>query len=118
MASANHVGWFEITGKDAAKSQQFYRDLFGWPVDSDNPNNYGMVQGDQFPIGGGIAGSIDGKPLVTVYVDVDDLQATLDRAKSLGGDVVMPPMAVQEGLQIAQFKDIDGNVIGIMKGMG
>ncbi len=58
---------------------------------------------------------MDGKPLVTVYVDVDDLQATLDKAKSLGGEVVMPPMDVPGGPSIAQFKDMDGNIIGIMK---
>lgn len=56
-------------------------------------------------------------PTVTIYVDVDDLQKTLDRATSLGGPVVMPAMEVegQGGLKIAQFKDPDGNVIGIMK---
>ena len=116
MASKNPVGWFEILGKDAAKTQQFYRDLFGWPIDANNPMNYGMLQGDQFPVGGGIAASMDGKPMVTIYVDVEDLQATLDKATSLGGNIVMPPMQVQEGLQVAQFSDPDGNVIGIMKG--
>jgi predicted enzyme related to lactoylglutathione lyase len=115
MAKGNPVGWFEILGKDAAKTQKFYADLFGWNVDASNPMNYGMVQGDGYPIGGGLAASQDGKPMVTVYVDVDDLQAALDKAKSLGGEVVMPPMDVPGGPSIAQFKDPDGNVIGLMK---
>jgi predicted enzyme related to lactoylglutathione lyase len=114
MANANPVGWVEIMGKDAARAQKFYGDLFGWKVDAANPMNYGMVQGDDYPVGVGIAGSMDGKPLVTAYVTVDDLQATLDKAKSLGGEIVMPPMDVPEGPKIAQFKDPDGNVIGIM----
>jgi predicted enzyme related to lactoylglutathione lyase len=118
MASKNPVGWFEIMGKDAAKTQKFYADLFGWPVDANNPMNYGMVMGDGYAVGGGLGASMDGKPLVTVYVEVEDLQATLDKAASLGGSVVMPPMDVQDGPKIAQFKDIDGNVIGIMKGQG
>ena len=118
MPKGNPIGWWEITGKDAAKSQKFYADLFGWNVDANNPMNYGMVMGDGHAVGGGIAGSMDGKPLVTVYVDVDDLQATLDKATSLGGQVVMPPMQVPDGPNIAQFKDIDGNVIGIMKAPG
>ena len=50
---------------------------------------------------------------MTVYVDVDDLDKTLEKAKGLGAEVVMPPMDVPVGLKIAQFKD--GNVIGIMK---
>ncbi len=117
MAKGNPVGWFEILGKDAAKAQKFYRDLFGWPVDANNPMNYGMVQGDDHPVGGGIGGSMDGKSQVTVYVSVDDLQATLDKAKSMGGEIVMPPNDVPGGPSIAQFKDPDGNVIGLMKAM-
>jgi predicted enzyme related to lactoylglutathione lyase len=52
-----------------------------------------------------------------VYVTVDDLQATLDKAKGLGGEVLMPPMEVPGGPTIAQFKDPQGNLIGIMKPM-
>jgi predicted enzyme related to lactoylglutathione lyase len=116
MARGNKVGHFEIMGKDAAKTQQFYRDVFGWNVDANNPMNYGLVAGSDGGIGGGIGGAMDGKPVVTVYVDVDDLQGTLDKAKSKGAEVLMPPMEVegQSGLKIAQFRDPDGNIIGVM----
>jgi predicted enzyme related to lactoylglutathione lyase len=115
MASANPIGWVEIIGKDGAKAQQFYSNLFGWEVDAANPMNYGMVQGDDHPVGVGIGQAMDGKPLLTAYITVDDLQATLDKAKGLGAEVVMPPMDVPGGPSIAQFKDPDGNVVGIMK---
>jgi len=116
MAKGNPVEWWEIVGKDAAKTQRFYADLFGWNVDANNPMNYGMVTGEGHPIGGGIAGNApDGGTLVTIYVSVDDLAATLEKATSLGGSVVTPPMDVPGGPSIAQFKDPDGNVIGIMK---
>jgi hypothetical protein len=116
MAKGNRVGHFEILGKDAAKSQKFYSDLFGWKIDANNPMNYGVVAAAEGGIGGGVAGSMDGNPSVTFYVDVDDLQGTLDRAAKLGAMVVMPAMEVegQGGLKIAQFKDPDGNVIGVM----
>ena len=117
MASSNPVTWFEILGKDGASLQRFYADLFGWKVDAANPMNYGMVEGKEGGIGGGITGAQDGQPQVTVYVAVDDLQATLDRAKSLGGEVAMPPMDVPNGPKIAQFRDPQGNLIGIMKPM-
>jgi len=115
MAQAHPVGWVEIIGKDGAKSQDFYTKLFGWKVDANNPMNYGMVMGEDHPVGVGIGQSMDGKPLITAYITVDDLQATLDKAKSLGGETVMPPMDVPDGPKIAQFRDPDGNVIGIMK---
>jgi predicted enzyme related to lactoylglutathione lyase len=114
MAS-NPVTWFEILGKDGASLQKFYGDLFGWKVDAANPMNYGMVEGKDGGIGGGIAAAQDGKPAVTVYISVDDLQSTLDKAKGLGAEVVMPPMDVPNGPKIASFKDPQGNVIGIMK---
>ena len=115
MAKGNPVTWFEILGKDGAKTQKFYSDLFGWAVDANNPMSYGMIQGADGGIGGGLAASQDGKPSLTVYVDVDDLAATLEKAKGLGAEVVMPPMDVPGGPSIAQFKDPDGNVVGIMK---
>jgi len=34
---------FEIRGKDAARLQDFYRQLFGWEVNADNPLGYGFV---------------------------------------------------------------------------
>lgn len=117
MASNNPVGWVEIIAKDGPKAQQFYSNLFGWNVDANNPMNYGMVQGDDHPVGVGIGQAMDGKPLLTAYVTVENLQATLDKATSLGGQVVMPPMDVPGGPSIAQFRDPDGNVVGIMKAM-
>ena len=118
MAKGNPIGWFEIMGGDAAATQKFYRELFNWNVDANNPMNYGMVTAAEGGIGGGVGGAMDGgASQVTVYADVDDLQATLDKAVHLGGSVVSPPMEVpgQGGLTIAHFKDPNGNVIGIMK---
>jgi predicted enzyme related to lactoylglutathione lyase len=114
MASSNPVTWFEILGKDGGTLQKFYGGLFGWNVDAANPMNYGMVQGKDGGIGGGISASQDGSSMVTVYIAVDRLQAALDKAKSLGGEIVMPPMDVPGGPKIAQFKDPCGNVIGLM----
>jgi predicted enzyme related to lactoylglutathione lyase len=115
MASSNPVTWFEILGKDGASLQKFYADLFGWKIDASNPMNYGMVEGKDGGIGGGIAASQDQAPQLTVYVAVDDVQTALDKAKGLGAEVVMPPMDVPGGPQIAQFRDPQGNVVGIMK---
>lgn len=34
---------FEIHVKDAEKAYAFYRELFGWKIDPDNPMSYGFV---------------------------------------------------------------------------
>ncbi|MEX2245612.1 MAG: VOC family protein [Dehalococcoidia bacterium] len=110
---------FEILGKDAKKLQDFYSALFGWSIDANNPMNYGLigptVGAPENGIGGGIAASQDGKPFVTVYVQVVDLNETLKKAESLGGKPVMQPMDVPGGPSIAQFSDPEGNVVGLVK---
>lgn len=113
---ANPVVHFEILGSDAAKTQAFYRDLFGWTINADNPMEYGIVEGGDGGIGGGVGATQDGSHLVTVYVQVQDLQAALDRAVELGGRVVLPVTDVPNVVALAQFADPDGNVVGLVKG--
>jgi predicted enzyme related to lactoylglutathione lyase len=112
---ANPVTWFEIIGKDGGKLQKFYGDLFGWKIDANNPMNYGMVDNGGAGINGGV-GTGEG-PSLTVYVEVADLQATLQKVEAAGGKTVMPVMDVPGGPTIAQFADPEGNVVGIMKPM-
>jgi predicted enzyme related to lactoylglutathione lyase len=112
----NPVVHFEITGADAPKLQSFYRDLFGWKVDADNEWQYGMVEtGGEGGINGGIGGDQNGGNRVTVYTQVDDLQAYLDKAVSLGATVLMPETDIG-GTVIAMFRDPAGNVSGLVKG--
>jgi len=124
MAAVVH---FEIIGKDGKRLQDFYSSLFDWKIDANNPMNYGMVEpGDTAPtsepgqppqyggIGGGI-GQSDGGPQVTFYVQVTSIEDTLRKAESMGGQTIMPPMEVPGGPTIAQFRDPEGNVIGLVK---
>jgi uncharacterized protein len=113
VAMANAVTHFEIHGKDGKKTQGFYASVFGWSIDADNPMNYGMVSAPGGEgIGGGIAQAM-GQPMVTIYVEVEDLDATLKAAESLGGKTILPPSDVPGGPRLAQFADPDGNVIGL-----
>ena len=116
----NPVNHFEIIGRDGAKLQKFYGDLFGWKIDANNPMNYGMVEAAEGGIAGGIAAGDPQSPeaagpRVTFYVQVADPAATLKKAESMGGKTVMQPMDVPGGPTIAQFADPDGNVIGLTK---
>jgi len=49
------------------------------------------------------------------FIQVDDLQAYLDKAESLGGKTVIPPTDVPGMGTFAWFADIDGNTIGLRK---
>jgi predicted enzyme related to lactoylglutathione lyase len=111
------IMWFEILGDDAGRLQSFYGELFGWKIDANNPMRYGMVEtGSKEGIPGGI-GAREGalSHHVTVYVRTRDLDESLERAKRLGGKVVMPVTKLPD-VTIALFSDPEGNVIGLLQG--
>ena len=111
----NPVIHFEIQSNQAEKLQEFYAKLFDWHVDANNPMNYGMVDTrSQEGINRGI-GPTSGPNMVTFYIQVDDLQAYLDRAESLGGTTVMPPTEIPGAVTFALFTDPEGNKIGLVK---
>ena len=108
---------FEITTRNAKQIQDFYTSLFGWKIDSNNPIGYGLVKpGGKRGIDGGIAQKRDETtPGVTFYAEVDDAQAALDKAVSMGARVVLPVTAIPNMVTYALFADPDGNVVGIVK---
>ena len=115
---------FEVIGKDGAKLQRYYADLFGWEIDADNEMNYGMVDGKKNPapdgmgIGGGIAGGPEGyEGHVTFYVAVPDIEEALQKAESLGGTRVFGPDTIMGRIELGQFKDPEGHVIGVVKAL-
>lgn len=111
------VTHFEINAQDAPATQKFYRDLFGWGIDTNNPDNYGMIdtKNKGAGINGGIGASRHGKSWVTFYVETDDPAATLAKAERLGGTRVMEPMDAGGNVVYALFADPEGNVIGLAK---
>ena len=111
------VTHFEINAQDAPATQKFYQDLFGWGIDTNNPENYGMIdtKAKGTGINGGIGASRHGKSWVTFYVETDDPAATLAKAERLGGTRVMEPMDAGGNVVYALFADPEGNVIGLAK---
>lgn len=109
------VHW-EIQAADATNQRAFYSDLFGWSIDANNPQNYGMVgPGGDGAIGGGIGPAQDGKSsYVTFYVEVPDINASLAKAESLGASTIMPRMDIGM-VVLAQFRDPEGNLIGLIE---
>jgi predicted enzyme related to lactoylglutathione lyase len=111
-----------VIGKDAAKLQSYYADLFGWVINADNPMNYGMVgrDGNVNPDGVGIGGGVGAGPEgyaghVTFYVEVPDVEAALAKAESLGGTRIMGPETIMDQVELGQFADPEGHVIGVVK---
>ena len=108
---ANVVDYFEIGTPDAAASTAFYSGLFEWEIGApQGPAKYAMVQGDK----GGLWDTSDtgGANWAIFYVQVEDVQATIDQAVGLGATVAIP--LVDNGqIYVAHLLDPMGNRFGI-----
>jgi len=86
----------EIGCKDSAKSQGFYKKLFGWKIAAMGPA--AMIAAEA----GGITGHItalghEPHHYTIFYVDVDDVAAYLEKAKALRGKMLVPPWKFPQG---------------------
>ena len=69
MGSHNHIIHAEVVGKDGAKIQQFFSELFGWSLDTNNPGGYGMSDPETTGVAFGAGGTPDGSSgFATFYV--------------------------------------------------
>lgn len=112
----NHpVVHFEIGCSGGEETRAFFARLFGWEISS---RDAGMV------INTGGAGDISGHivelarewgPYVTVYVEVEDLEAYLKKAGELGGKTLVPPVTLAGQGSFAWLAAPEGNIIGIWK---
>jgi predicted enzyme related to lactoylglutathione lyase len=124
--SGEPVTWFEILGSDAARTQRFYADLFGWTVDNSAFPGYATVDtGASRGIQGGIGGGVRSRWAI-VYAGVADVEQTLSRAEKLGGSRVIAPevstlknaartalYGSADDIETFAFRDPAGNVFGI-----
>jgi uncharacterized protein len=109
---ANPVVHFEIGCKESKKTQDFYASLFGWKIQQAGPA--AMID-----TGGAVTGHITElghEPFhyTIFYVEVDDVQACLDKATALGGKMLVPPIDIPTG-KFAWMQDPEGNTVGLWK---
>ncbi len=107
---------FEIVGKDAQALQRFYSDAFGWRMEGGLPTYAMAYTGGEGGIDGGVGAAPDGgASRVTIYVQVEDLDAALRTIESLGGSRLVGPTDVPGGPVFALFTDPAGNVVGLLE---
>jgi uncharacterized protein len=118
--------WFEVMGSDAARTQQFYADLFGWAADRSFPAYAAVDTGAGRGIQGGLGGGVEARWAI-IYARVADADQTLSRAEKLGGsritDQSVPTLksaaraalygSPDESMRTGAFRDPAGNVFGV-----
>jgi uncharacterized protein len=110
---SNPVVHFEIGCRDKARTEEFYTKLFDWKMEPMGPAT--MITTGGVGIGGHIS-SLGHEPhrYTTFYVQVEDVQAALDKAAELGGRTLVPPVDIPTGT-FAWFADPEGNMVGLFK---
>ncbi|MBL8608439.1 MAG: VOC family protein [Myxococcales bacterium] len=103
----------ELSTGDVAKASKFYKSLFQWKYTQQMGGEYTMVDVGT-GTGGGMMKSPPGAPTMWLpYVEVDDVKATIAKAKKLGANVVVEFMPIGEMGAIGVFIDPTGAALGV-----
>jgi predicted enzyme related to lactoylglutathione lyase len=115
---------FEIHAGDPDRAVKFYESLFGWTFQKwEGPMDYWLVTtgpDSQPGINGGLLrrqGDIDGQAVIAYVctIDVENIDASIAKAQSLGSQVVVPKMPIPGMGWLVYFKDTEGNIFGMMQ---
>jgi uncharacterized protein len=115
---ANPFVHVELNTPDPEKAKAFYSKLFGWQLE-DIPNSaaptgsYTMVK-----VGTGTGGGImkqvpDGPSGWLAYVEVKDIHAATQKAKSLGGKIMKDVTEVPGMGWLSFIRDPTGAILGL-----
>ncbi len=103
----------EFSSRDLKESAKFYQDLFGWKIEMVPQMNYATWEAGQPPMGGFNPPDMSRPGEVIVYVESDDIQADLKKAKSLGGSIIREKTEIPQTGWFGLFKDPNGNQVGL-----
>jgi predicted enzyme related to lactoylglutathione lyase len=107
---SNPVMQFQILSKTPDETARFYSGLFGWSIDADNPLGYRQIDtGSKEGIQGGIWPAPPQAPnFVQLFVAVEDVGASVRKAEELGAKLLIPPMQLPGGDEMAVLHDPQG----------
>jgi predicted enzyme related to lactoylglutathione lyase len=111
---ARPVVHWEIEAKDPERQRAFYAELFNWSIGD------GFIMDIPAGIGGpepGPSGHIRASERsgVTLYVQVANLRASLDKSVTLGATIVAEPFDVPGGPTLAGITDPEGNPVMLVQ---
>jgi predicted enzyme related to lactoylglutathione lyase len=115
---ANHtIAHIELSAEDAAASGNFYHDVFGWEISTNQEHNYTTFQAAS-GLRGGFADAKEptyepGR--VLVYLATDDIDATLAAIVAHGGKIEHPTVEIPHIGEWAVFIDPAGNRLALFK---
>ena len=115
----NPAVWFEIPVTDLERATTFYETLLEIKTRREDVPGYQMVWLPSDHDGRGVSGALmkgDGyqpRRGSVIYFHCPDIDAALERATTMGVQVMLPKKAIGEFGYIAWVWDTEGNVIGL-----
>ena len=114
------ISWSELMTSEVAAAKTFYHDLFGWAFD-DMPMEkmiYAVVKVNGEATAGIMpmppdAGAMP--PVWGIYITVDDVDGTAEKAVSQGGKICMPPWDVPGVGRMCVIQDPQGAYFSIIQ---
>jgi uncharacterized protein len=106
--------WVDFAAPDQEAAKKFYSDIFGWTANDmtmQQGGTYSMMQKNGQNVGAIMQmppGHEGVPPHWNSYIAVDNLDATVSKAASLGASIAMPPMDVPEAGRMAAVQDPSG----------
>jgi uncharacterized protein len=114
--------WFELATRGVEKAEKFYTDVFGWSIKKGTDAGFVYREisaaGQPMPMGGMMELSPQHGPVPPhwmIYFTVKDCDGDTQRAKSLGGKVVVPPMDIPKVGRFSILQDPAGATFAIIK---
>jgi len=111
---ANSVAKFQILSSDPDQTAKFYASLFGWRVDTKNKLGYRELKTSNGIDGGVWPAPPEAHDFVQLFIEVDDIDAAIEKASALGGGVIVPKSALPDGDTMAILRDPRGLTFGVM----
>lgn len=104
----------EIRSSDPDATRAFFGELFGWtyPQQGAYPGYTFVDTGVPDALYTAISPPQGGQDLVTFFVGVQDMDATIASVVKLGGSIVQQP-ATAPGVRFALIADPQGHVVGL-----
>lgn len=114
------VCWSELSTRDAERAKEFYTALFGWGLkESTDGMPYTELSNGGEGIGGILAMVGDHwqgiPPHWGIYFAVENCEQTVEKAKSLGGSLHVPPTDIPKVGKFAVISDPQGAAFSVIQ---
>ena len=115
------VCWVELATRDLARAEAFYTGLFGWDMSEHHaspPGGYRIFGNGDGMLGGLLRMTEEWGEMPShwsIYIQVEDVDATVEKAQSLGGKLCFPAFDAPSVGRIARINDAAGAGFYVIK---